>query len=29
LKPGAYTLKVVVTNTTDGSMASLERKFEI
>jgi GWxTD domain-containing protein len=29
LKPGAYTLKVVVTNTTDGSKASLERKFEI
>lgn len=29
LKPGAYTLKVVVTNTTDGSRAALERKFEI
>lgn len=29
LKPGAYVLTVVVTNTTDGSKASLERKFEI
>jgi GWxTD domain-containing protein len=29
LKPGSYTLKVVVTNTTDGSKASVERKFEI
>jgi GWxTD domain-containing protein len=29
LKPGLYTLSVVVTNTTDGSKATLERKFEI
>ena len=29
LKPGAYTLSVAVTNTTDGSKAALERKFEI
>ncbi len=29
LKPGAYTLNVLVINTTDGSKASLERKFEI
>ncbi len=29
LKPGAYTLSVLVTNTTDGSKASLERKFKI
>jgi GWxTD domain-containing protein len=29
LGPGAYTLSVTVTNTTDGSKASLERKFEI
>jgi GWxTD domain-containing protein len=29
LGPGAYTLNVTVTNTTDGSKASLERKFEI
>lgn len=29
LKTGAYTLRVVVTNTTDGSKASLERKFKI
>lgn len=29
LKPGAYTLKVVVANTTDGSRGSLERKFKI
>ena len=29
LGPGAYTLSVVVTNTTDGSKALLERKFEI
>jgi len=29
LKPGAYTLKAVVTNTTDRSQASLERPFEI
>jgi GWxTD domain-containing protein len=29
LKPGAYTLTVVVTNATDGSKGSLERKFEI
>ena len=29
LGPGAYTLSVAVTNTTDGSKASLERKFEI
>jgi len=29
LGPGAYTLNVTVTNATDGSKASLERKFEI
>lgn len=29
LKAGSYTLKVVVTNTTDGSRASVERKFQI
>lgn len=29
LKPGSYTLNILVTNTTDGSKASLERKFEI
>jgi len=29
LKAGPYTLSVAVTNTTDGSKASLERKFEI
>ncbi len=29
LGPGSYTLSVVVTNTTDGSRTSLERKFEI
>ena len=29
LGPGSYTLSVIVTNTTDGSKASLERKFEI
>jgi GWxTD domain-containing protein len=29
LGPGSYTLNVTVTNTTDGSKASLERKFEI
>jgi GWxTD domain-containing protein len=29
LKAGAYTLTVLVTNTMDGSKASLERKFEI
>ena len=29
LKPGAYTLSVRLTNTTDGSKASLERKFRI
>jgi len=29
LKPGPYTLTVVVINTTDGSKATLERKFEI
>ena len=29
LGPGAYTLSVTVTNTTDGSKASLEKKFEI
>jgi GWxTD domain-containing protein len=29
LKPGAYTLSITVTNTMDGSTASLERKFEI
>jgi GWxTD domain-containing protein len=29
LKPGAYTLTVVVVNKTDGSKAALERKFEI
>lgn len=29
LGPGSYTLNVTVTNTTDGSRASLERKFEI
>lgn len=29
LKPGPYTLSVVVTNTTDGSKASVERKFQI
>lgn len=29
LKPGDYTLTVAVTNTTDGSKASLERKFKI
>ena len=29
LGPGSYTLSVTVTNTTDGSKASLERKFEI
>jgi len=29
LKPGSYTLSVAVTNTTDGSKASIERKFEI
>jgi len=29
LAPGAYTLRVVVTNQTDGSKAVLERKFEI
>ncbi len=29
LKPGAYTLKVVVANATDGSRGSLERKFKI
>jgi GWxTD domain-containing protein len=29
LKPGAYTLSITVTNTMDGSAASLERKFEI
>jgi GWxTD domain-containing protein len=29
LKPGSYTLSVVVTNTTDGSRASVKRKFEI
>ena len=29
LKPGPYMLTVVVTNSTDGSKASLERKFEI
>jgi GWxTD domain-containing protein len=29
LKPGAYTLTVLVVNTNDGSRATLERKFEI
>ena len=29
LGPGSYTLSVTVTNTNDGSKASLERKFEI
>ena len=29
LKSGAYTLTILVTNTMDGSKASLERKFEI
>lgn len=29
LKPGPYTLSVVVTNTTDGSRAAVERKFQI
>jgi GWxTD domain-containing protein len=29
LGPGAYTLSIEVTNTTDGSKASFERKFEI
>jgi GWxTD domain-containing protein len=29
LGPGSYTLSVIVTNTTDGSKASLEWKFEI
>lgn len=29
LGPGSYTLSVTVTNTTDGSKALLERKFEI
>lgn len=29
LQPGAYTLTVVLTNTTDGSTASVERKFKI
>lgn len=29
LKPGAYTLKAVVTNATDGSKAAFERAFEI
>jgi len=29
LKSGTYKLKVVVTNTTDGSRATVERKFEI
>jgi GWxTD domain-containing protein len=29
LGPGSYTLNVTVTNTTDGSRALLERKFEI
>jgi GWxTD domain-containing protein len=29
LKPGAYSLTVLVTNTMDGSKASLERKFKI
>jgi GWxTD domain-containing protein len=29
LKPGAYTLSVVVVNKNDGSRTSLERKFEI
>ncbi len=29
LKTGSYTLTVLVTNTTDGSKATLERKFEI
>ena len=29
LKPGPYVLTVVVTNTTDGSKTTIERKFEI
>ena len=29
LKSGPYTLTVVVTNTTDGSKTTIERKFEI
>jgi hypothetical protein len=29
LGPGSYTLNVTVTNTTDGSKATLEKRFEI